>query len=135
MNFAKNILRILKSGFKQFFLKTSDGKLLLEERWQDDLLCAAVIDSTVKGCGRKWLIPVDLALFLSGLFLLIGDDYIEAHTLSFIVHMLAVTVVCAFLIFQSADMSTGTDVHCRSLCVFTYLPLIIIVALGYCGGI
>lgn len=76
MNFAKNILRILKSGFKQFFLKTSDGKLLLEERWQDDLLCAAVIDSTVKGRGRKWLIPVDLALFLSGLFLLIGDDYI-----------------------------------------------------------
>ncbi len=47
------------------------------------MFCTAVIDGTVKGRGRKWLIFLDLALFLSVLFLLVRDDYIEAHTLSF----------------------------------------------------
>lgn len=150
VNFIKNLLMIFKWNFKRFFAKPSNDELFLEERWQDDSFCAAVISSTVKRRGRKWLIPVNLTLFLLGLFLLIADDYIEAHTLSFMVHMITVTVACAFLIlkFDAWKIRDNKNVlklmYICCMCLtggyaaLTYLFLIIyenVVALGYCGGV
>lgn len=149
MIFMKDLLYIFKCNYMRFFTSSHDREWFAEAS-SDISFCANAITDTVKRKGKGWLLPVNLTLFLLGLFLVIADDYIQMHTLSVFVHMICIAAVCFFMIlkFDAWRISDNKNIlklmyiFCMSVsggyASLTYIFLIIyenIVAYGSWGGI
>lgn len=146
----KNLLYIFKWNFIRFFSKSNDNEWLSENTSTDNSFCAKAITAIVKRKGAKWLLPVNLTLFLLGLFFVVADDYIQAHTLSFVIHIICIALVCIFMILKFDAWKVNDNknilklmyIFCMSItggyASLTYIFLIIyenIIAYGSWGGI
>lgn len=98
---VKILWAIFKSSFLRFFPKTASSEWLEEGGECDEhSFCANTLIRVVRQKGRRWLVPVNLALFLPGLLLLAADDHLRLHTRSFLVRLCALTVAFFFLILK-----------------------------------
>lgn len=122
----KDLFFIFKWNFKRFFSKSSTQEWLSESTSIENSFCANSIIATVKKEGVKWLLPINLTLFLLGLFLVIADDYIQVHALSFVVRFICIAVSCVFMILKFDAWRLNNDKN--------LLKLMYIFCMGVTGG-
>ena len=124
MNF---LWSIFKCNFTRFFPKSNDDGLQIGYSTQDNSFCANVIVTTVKRKSKKWLLPVNLTLFLLGLLFLIADDYIQLHTISNTIHILMIVAASAFFVLKFDAWKLSNDKN--------ILKLMYIVCASFVGGL
>lgn len=95
----KYLLHVFIWNFKRYFTKQKSDIIYSDMNYQKQSFCACAIGSTVKKNGDKWLIPINLTLFLLGLLFVIVDDYIQSHTTNTI-QFICMLVACIYFIFK-----------------------------------
>lgn len=91
---------IFKWSFLRFFPTSNAYELPTDDTPRGASFCASAIAVTVKRQGKKWLLPVNLTLFLLGALFLIVDDYIQVHTLSSAIHVVAIAAASVFFVLK-----------------------------------
>ena len=123
MNF---LWSIFKCNFTRFFPKSNDNDLIGYTA-QDDSFCVNAITATVKRKGKKWILPVNLTLFILGLLFLIADDYIQLHTISNTIHILMIVAASVFFVLKFDAWKLSNDKN--------ILKLMYIVCASFVGGL
>lgn len=71
----KELFHIFKWNYKRFFSNRKETEWLEEHYSENHSYCTNAISSILKKHGKRWLLPVNITLFLLGLLFLIAGDF------------------------------------------------------------
>ncbi len=91
--------QIMKWNIKRFFRYPEK---LLEENFilKGESYNANVIAFTVRRRGKRWVLPVNIALFIFGLLFFILDDILQLYVESSIIHILFIVLSSFYFILK-----------------------------------
>ncbi|MBQ2967395.1 MAG: hypothetical protein IJE10_04635, partial [Clostridia bacterium] len=96
----KELFHIFKWNYKRFFSNRKETEWLEEHYSENHSYCTNAISSILKKHGKRWLLPVNITLFLLGLLFLIAGDFLQACTQSFWLSFSSIVVACIFMILK-----------------------------------
>lgn len=120
----KKLFGVFKRSLMRYFTKEKPD--IHAEEAKTSSFCTNAITDVLETDGKRWLIPINIVLFLPGMLFLIACDLVQAHTQDTVPSLVCVVISCMFFVlkFDAWKIKDHKNI----------LKLMYIVGVGFSGG-